>query len=138
MTANYFRHCNAVLLVYSLEEEDSLYCLNDWVAEAHMHNSSDRLLLALWGNKSDSEDRCALQEAVKAFMSVHNIPPSLEALVSAKTGDGVLEAFDRLVKEVHEQFCGEGLPQRRSLEPLIDPQAGKGCRCGGGHQQRSS
>ena len=54
MTTNCFHYCHTLLLVYSLEEEDSLYCLNDWVAGVHMHNSSDHVLLALWGNKSDS------------------------------------------------------------------------------------
>ena len=127
MTANYFRNCQAVILVYSLEEEDSLFVLRDWLSEARSLNS-DQVVPALWGNKSESHSVCLTEEVASAFSRENGIPAELVAQVSAQTGAGVKEAFERLVETVHSQFAGVEQEKIRTLEPLIDPQLGQKSR----------
>ena len=120
MTANYFRGCHAIVLVYSLEEEDSLFCLHDWLEEARRH--SERLVAAVWGNKCDL-DSTNLQsdsELVKTFLQENQISPTLSQQVSAKTGEGTKEAFEELVEMVRFQFEGYNDPKGSTLEPFID------------------
>ena len=133
MTANYFRNCHGVVLVYSLEEEDTLFALGDWLSEARSLNSH-HVVPALWGNKSESDNACAMEPTVEAFSSEHKIPPELVAQVSALTGQGVKEDFEKLICRIHSQFGGlDQECQRRTLEPLIDPhltqQNNRSCNC---------
>lgn len=115
MTANYYRHAHAVILVYDVCAEDTLYCLSDWIREAR-HNSrwSDRLIFALWGNKCDSEEHATRDDAVSAFISKHNIPPALSVKVSAKVNNSVESAFQSLIETVHGSYthCGEDTVDR--------------------------
>ena len=134
MTANYFRNCHGVALVYSLEEEDTLFALGDWLSEARSLNSN-LLVPALWGNKSDDFDTTSstMEPTVNAFSSEHKIPPELVAKVSAHTGQGAREAFEKLIIRIHSQFGGADHDARqRTLEPLIDPhltQNNRPCNC---------
>ena len=131
MTANYFRNCHAIVLVYSLEEEDSLFVLRDWLAETRTLNS-DRVVPALWGNKSDSEDTYLTLQTAAAFAKENDIPAGLVSHVSARSGDGVRAAFEQLVKTVHVQFEGQDQQRGRTLEPLIDSELqgkSRGCSC---------
>ena len=121
MTANYFRNCQAVLLVYSLEEEDSLFILRDWLGEARSL-SCHKVVPALWGNKRESHSVSVTEQMSSAFSGENGIPGDLVARVSAVTGEGVREAFEQLVRGVHFQFRGEDQEKNRTLEPLIDPQ----------------
>ena len=105
MTANYYRHAHAVILVYDVCAEDTLYCLSDWIREAR-HNSrwSDRLIFALWGNKCDAEEHATRDEAVSAFVFKHNIAPELNVKVSAKMNRSVETAFQSLIETVHGSY----------------------------------
>ena len=123
MTANYFRKCHAVILVYSLEEEDTLFALGEWLSEARSLSCNQlRVVPALWGNKSESDNTCAMEEMASAFSTENKIPPELVARVSAHTGEGVKKAFEEVICRVHSQFGGvDQETQQRTLEPLIDP-----------------
>ena len=136
MTANYFRHSHAIVLVYTVEEEDSLFVLRDWLSEARTLNS-EQVIPALWGNKSESENACLIPLMVSAFSKENRIPADLVRQVSAQSGEGVKEAFEALVLTIHSQRRHGGLSQQRgrTLEPLIDPQlqdhrhGGRPCTC---------
>lgn len=121
MTANYFRNCHAVILVCSLEEEDTLFALADWLAEARNLSSYQRVVPALWANKKDSHNICLTEQMFSAFSSEHDIPTELVTKVSAQSGDGVKDAFENLISRVHRQFGAGDQEQRRTLEPLVDP-----------------
>lgn len=131
MTANYFRNSHAIVLVYSVEEEESLFVLRDWLAEARTLNP-ERVVAALWGNKCDLKGSSPTSEAVTAFGHENGIPAELVASVSAQTGEGVKEAFEALVLNVHSQQW-QSRQRGWTLEPLIDPQAhkekGHQCAC---------
>ena len=109
MTANYYRNAHAVVLVYDTTDEDSLYRLNEWVAEARRNSRwSDRLAIALWGNKCDVKDRKVKDEAVEAFLDKHNIDPKLEFKVSSKKSGTIEMAMKTLIEYVDGRFLGDG------------------------------
>lgn len=105
MTANYYRHAHAVILVYDLGAEDTLYNLSDWINEARKNSRwSDRLVFALWGNKANSDEISARDEAILAFMSTHGISMELSAKVSTHINDSVEKAFQTLIELVDKKF----------------------------------
>ena len=109
MTANYYRHAHAVILVYDLEAEDTLYCLADWIAEARSSSRwSDRLVFALWGNKCDVEEYATSEDAVVAFAAKYNIPSDLTFKVSSRIAGNVEAAFERVIELVDVEFSKLG------------------------------
>ena len=107
MTANYYRYCHAVLLVYDLHAEETLFFLADWFKEAKANSRwPQRVVFSLWGNKSDvtSDEQSPKEPAIAAFLKQYNIPESLSFKVSAKTGENVTEAFEKVVQTVHDDF----------------------------------
>ena len=131
MTGNYFRNCHGVILAYSLEEEDTLFILRDWLTETRSLNS-ESVVPALWGNKCDSDNGCVTEEMALAFSTENAIPAELVARVSALTGEGVKIAFEALIQTIHTQRGGSSEQEKgMTLEPLIDPslQAQRGTRC---------
>ena len=85
LTANYYRNAHAIILVYALDDESTLYALSEWVKEAiGMCRQGDRLVLALWGSKADlpSFQKTVKQEAVEALKNRFNIGNKLNCNVS--------------------------------------------------------
>lgn len=111
MTSNYYRYCQAVILVYDLDAEETLYCLRDWLNEARRNSRwPEKIVFSVWGNKSDLDEQSTKQEAVKAFIQEYNIPDSLNFKVSAKTNENVDEALLTVIKAIDYNFS--------SLDPL--------------------
>ena len=105
MTANYYRFCHAVILVYDLDDEGSLFSLTDWIKEAKRNcRWQDKMTFAVWGNKSDLSEQSTRQEAIDAFTREYKIPDSLSFKMSAKTGENVQEAFQKVVEAVDDKF----------------------------------
>lgn len=84
MTANYYRNAHAVIFVYAVDEEATLFALNDWVAEAKQMNRQSRLVMCLWGTKSDlpAHTHAVREDAVESFLSLHHIPEQLNCTVN--------------------------------------------------------
>lgn len=102
MTANYFRYCNAVILVYDASPDrlETLFALRDWITDVTKHSSlSDKVALSLWANKCDLSDTRRPPE-VDAFMQEHRIPEHLYFRMSAKTGEGLMSAFHDVILHV--------------------------------------
>lgn len=140
ITANYYRYCQAVILVYDLDAEETLYCLRDWLSEARQNNRyPDKIVFSLWGNKSDLDEQSTKQDAVKAFLLEYGIPDSLHFKVSAKTDENVTEAFLKVIQTVDDRFDSvdptDMLGEYRDTENLTSstdsefgpPQKGKKC-----------
>ena len=130
MTANYYRNAHAVILVYDMTDEDSLIRLNEWVAEARRNSRwSERLVIALWGNKCDQKNSISVkEETVAAFMDKHGIDGKLEAQVSSRKQGTIEEAMKVLIQHVDERFLGNGYDStNRDISILTDD----------GHTQKS-
>ena len=99
----YFRKAKGVILVYDITNAKSFESLSErWMAQLHDHASSDDLAKLLVGNKSDLGDasREVSAEKAKAFCQEYGMD-WLET--SAKSGENVLQAFEKLIGIVHER-----------------------------------
>jgi small GTP-binding protein len=102
---NYFSLSKAAVIVFDITSEESLSEAKMWMQQLVLHcgNEIPKVLL---GNKSDKLDREALKEQVDKFQ------PTIDKLkeeynckfftVSAYTGENVEQAFEYLIKELHQ------------------------------------
>ena len=98
----YFRKAKGVILVYDITNAKSFESLSErWMAQLNDHAASDELAKLLVGNKSDLEaSREVPREKAETFCSEFG----MELLeTSAKSGENVLQAFEKLVGIVHDQ-----------------------------------
>lgn len=106
MTANYFRNCHAMILVYDASPDrlDTLFALRYWISDVRKHSSlNDKVFLTLWANKADLTEGDAIPPEVEAFMAEHNIPSHLHYNVSAKDGTELMQAFHALILHVDQR-----------------------------------
>lgn len=120
MTANYYRNAHAVIFVYAVDEEGTLYALNEVVSEAkEMSRQGERLVLALWGSKADLPGymHTVKEDAVDAFLNTYRIPEHLNYKVSALDGS-VEKAMLALIEHVDKQFIHQEPTQEQENRDL--------------------
>lgn len=98
----YFRKAKGVILVYDITNAKSFENLSErWMAQLNDHASSDDLAKLLVGNKSDLDgNREVSPEKAQQFCQTYGME-MLET--SAKSGENVLVAFEKLITIVHER-----------------------------------
>jgi len=98
----YFRKAKGVILVYDITNAKSFESLSErWMSQLNDHASSDDLAKLLVGNKNDLEaSREVPREKAEQFCADHGME-MLET--SAKSGENVLKAFEKLIGIVHER-----------------------------------
>ena len=98
----YFRKAKGVILVYDITNAKSFESLSErWMAQLNDHSNADDLAKLLVGNKSDLESsREVTSEKAQAFCQEYGME-FLET--SAKSGDNVLQAFEKLIGIVHDR-----------------------------------
>jgi len=98
----YFRKAKGVILVYDITNVKSFESLSErWMAQLNDHASSDDLAKLLVGNKSDLEaSREVTRDRAEKFCQEYGME-MLET--SAKSGDNVLKAFEKLIGIVHDR-----------------------------------
>lgn len=98
----YFRKAKGVILVYDITNAKSFESLSErWMTQLNDHASSDDLAKLLVGNKSDLEpSREVPREKAEQFCSEYGME-MLET--SAKSGENVLQAFEKLIGIVHSR-----------------------------------
>lgn len=96
ITSAYYRGAHAIIIVHDLSNEESFGEIESyWINEVKTHASSESLIV-LMGSKSDLE-RKTNPELIK------NLADSLGVKsyeVSAKAGEGVLEAFESICRDL--------------------------------------
>ena len=98
----YFRKAKGVILVYDIANQKSFESLSErWMAQLNDHASADDLAKLLVGNKSDLEaSREVTKEKAQQFCQQYG----MELLeTSAKSGENVLQAFEKLIGIVHDR-----------------------------------
>jgi len=98
----YFRKAKGVILVYDITNQKSFESLSErWMAQLNDHASADDLAKLLVGNKSDLEaSREVSKEKAQQFCQQYG----MELLeTSAKSGQNVLAAFEKLIGIVHDR-----------------------------------
>lgn len=98
----YFRKAKGVILVYDITNAKSFESLSErWMTQLNDHASSDDLAKLLVGNKSDLE---ASREVPKGRAEQFCAEFGMEMLeTSAKSGENVLKAFEKLIGIVHNR-----------------------------------
>mmetsp|Transcript_13265 Transcript_13265/g.24903 ORF Transcript_13265/g.24903 Transcript_13265/m.24903 type:complete len:232 (+) Transcript_13265:234-929(+) len=98
----YFRKAKGVILVFDITNAKSFESLSErWMAQLNDHASADDLAKLLVGNKSDLEtSREVTRDKVDQFCQEYGME-FLET--SAKSGENVLQAFEKLIAIVHDR-----------------------------------
>lgn len=98
----YFRKAKGVILVYDIANAKSFESLSErWMAQLQDHAATDDLAKLLVGNKSDLESsREVSKEKAQQFCQEYGME-MLET--SAKSGENVLRAFEKLIGIVHDR-----------------------------------
>ncbi len=102
---NYYKGANGVLLVYDISSKKSFERVEFWLKELKENHKLDELYICLVGNKNDLEDKRKIttDEGMK-YAKENNI---YFAEVSAKTGKGIGELFDNMVKGTMDKIYAD-------------------------------
>lgn len=96
----YYKKAMGILLVFSLNEKQSLEDLEKWV-QYLQNNANPNAIIILVGNKSDITERKIDMNEIKAFQKKYKVNKYVET--SVKEGSSANEVFTDLVKEVIER-----------------------------------
>jgi Ras-related protein Rab-1A len=96
ITTAYYRGAAAIFICFDLTNHDSFVNLNNWLEEVakYTDNNIDKLVLA---NKSDLNEKKVTKKEMEEFEKKTGIK-IME--VSAKTGNGVEEAFKSMIEKL--------------------------------------
>lgn len=99
----YYRNANAALCVYDITSSSSFTKAQDWISELRKQ-APEGIVIALVGNKTDlEEEREVNQDEVEEYVTGLLNGGASEAKIitaecSAKSGDGVIEIFDKIAR----------------------------------------
>lgn len=108
ITRSYYRGAGGALLCFSLTSHQSFNNLKSWLNDLRAWGEEDLMILIV-GNKSDvsgegsgstGEKREVTREEAQAWVQEEGLAGYVEC--SAKSGDGVEEAFNELTELVHQ------------------------------------
>ena len=100
MTRQYYRDAHGAIIVFDLTNRKTFDEINNWIEELQKHGSEDTVIIIL-GNKSDlTSERAISEDDIKDKLK--NEYFYLD--VSAKTGNNISLAFDKLKKLIMEKI----------------------------------
>ena len=130
VSVQYIKNCIGILLVYSIDERNSLNNLENWIKDIKDKTNYEKVPLILIGNKCDLEDeRKVSKEEGEKFALKYNIK-FFEC--SAKNNINVNQAFESLINEVVENYQDEFISENDKgikIEENNDKKKKEGC-CG--------
>lgn len=98
LTSNFYRNADAAILMYSVEDRYTFENLQEWIESASDVVDLECFVFALVGNKSDMPLEVE-HESIKARCD--NLATQLSFFTSAKTGNNVIPAFEKIIEHVH-------------------------------------
>lgn len=107
ITTSYYRGSAGVLLVYDVTRESTFANIVEWLKEIERYPNMVRLLV---GNKSDAGENKVPQAQVQELLRAN--PGMTHFLVSAKTGDNVMQAFMQLATAAFRKQTGTTGPSK--------------------------
>jgi small GTP-binding protein len=130
----YFRKAKGVILMYDITNAKSFESLSErWMAQLQDHASTDDLAKLLVGNKADLESNREVS-ADKAMQFCQEY--GMEMLeTSAKTGQNVLAAFEKLIGIVHDRALAANKNRAGGIKGMGTGAAANGGGAGAGGGQ---
>ncbi|KAM4884364.1 LOW QUALITY PROTEIN: ras-related protein Rab-18-B-like [Sylvia borin] len=102
LTPSYYRGAQGVVLVYDVTRKDTFTGVGKWLHEVEMHTTNSSTVKMLVGNKTDKPDREVERKEGLQLARKHSL---LFIETSAKTEDGVQQAFEELVIKILQTPC---------------------------------
>ncbi|KNC46646.1 Rab18/RabC-family small GTPase [Thecamonas trahens ATCC 50062] len=100
LTKSYYRGATGVILVYDVTRKETFDGLEQWLAEVDAHSTNADVVKMLVANKIDLDaERQVSRDQGAAFARAHAM---LYIETSARTSEGVRDAFSELVTKVLE------------------------------------
>lgn len=132
LTSNYYRSSQAVILVYAIDDMYSLTVLRSWIAD--ITKDASLALKFLVGNKIDLADEASQVDDQLAESFCKNTGIEKLYRVSAKTGAGVKEMFDDVVKMLIDKKKDSATIRDKNAFALYENENGNGkskgdCSC---------
>ena len=132
LTPSFFRNAEGVVIAYDVTKSESFDNLKFWISsiKTNLFEKNIFIPIIIIGNKIDLEDMREITKDVASAFAKENKFKYFET--SAKTGEGVDEAFRDLVNQVLANLDKneEGTIERKSIkieENKADKQKKKGC-----------
>lgn len=127
LTPSYYRDAQGAVLVYDVTKFSTFQKLESWLNELEIYNTKPNMAKILVGNKIDQKNRELTREDGARFARKHR---TLFIETSAKTSEGVKEAFEDVVRRI---IHTEGLWEPRSsggVDITADnPDGASSCSC---------
>lgn len=102
LTSNYYHGAKACVYIYDHADSSTLYSLAAWLADAQKF-AKDHLCF-LVGNKTDLEDDVDVEkQTAETFQKEKGFIQRFE--MSAKTGNGVREAFQAIADQLVKKYA---------------------------------
>eukprot|EP01057_Protomagalhaensia_wolfi_P005094 Protomagalhaensia_wolfi_Nauph_80__5093@NODE_541_length_2336_cov_32_937310_g402_i0_p2_GENE_NODE_541_length_2336_cov_32_937310_g402_i0NODE_541_length_2336_cov_32_937310_g402_i0_p2_ORF_typecomplete_len211_score30_24Ras/PF00071_22/2_5e55Roc/PF08477_13/1_2e24Arf/PF00025_21/2_6e22Gtr1_RagA/PF04670_12/2_2e09GTP_EFTU/PF00009_27/1_5e08SRPRB/PF09439_10/3_4e06AAA/PF00004_29/0_00039MMR_HSR1/PF01926_23/0_00047FeoB_N/PF02421_18/0_0024AIG1/PF04548_16/0_01RsgA_GTPase/PF03193_16/1_4RsgA_GTPase/PF03193_16/33DUF81 len=126
LTSTYYKGAHGIVLVYDVSDPESFKALNHWLGEIRKHSTNPNAILVLIANKIDRRPRAddpgdgqyVTRTDGEDFAIEHSM---LFVETSAKTNEGIDQAFEELVLKIVES---NALRPTGETEPLrLDEQA---------------
>ena len=105
LTSSYYRGAQAVVLVYDVSEPATFEGVSKWLEEARTFLAGEDVVYLLIGNKTDLAEGgpstfAVPKEQAQRFAMENKM---MFALCSAKTKEGVMHAFEEVVRQVYDK-----------------------------------
>lgn len=132
IVASYYRGAHGILLAYDTTNAASFENLGYWLQEVKRFGSST-CPVVLVGTKTDLKSKRVVPEAaVRAFAEQYCGGANTLVETSAKTNEGVEQAFQLLAQQVFKQRVNVDVaePPRQVPRSLLQPTPEESARCG--------
>ena len=114
ITNAYYRGAEGILIVFDLTNQESFKNIQNWINEVTVFTGKDVTIICL-GNKSDLK-----KEISKNVIDDFKKKANLEIFnVSAKTGDGVEEAFKHIIELLIKKNMAKKEEEKKNSINLI-------------------
>ncbi|CAD8136030.1 unnamed protein product [Paramecium pentaurelia] len=111
LTQNFYKGAMGILLVFALNNKDSLKDIDKWMNQIKQH-TNENIIKVLIGNKADIKERCISNEEAQSLATKYGIP---YFETSAKDGTNINEVFlqvAKLIKNQHQDQQLNGNPNK--------------------------
>ena len=129
ITNAYYRGAEGIMIVFDLTNKESFKNIENWINEVTKYTGNDIIIICL-GNKSDLKSCISknMIEDVKKKLKISFFD------VSAKTGDGVEDAF----KHIIEQLIKKSQQKKNITGSMSLMSSNNSFKSGGGNEGNSS